>query len=277
MSHTRQRNAVPYRTVQNWRYIEALNNGDPVPYHGDCSNPRTVEVRGRESDLLTRLRTDLTDYDFGDGRWLYSWPGGLHPEMPPFRDPKTATAYLTVRCRKCVECRAAKSRLWAARAHAECKASIRTWFVTLTVHPGHRFSMEMAAQKRLQDRFADQPSDEQYRLLCEQLGPHCTRWLKRVRKTSGARFRYLLVTEPHADGFPHVHALIHERSGSVTERAIRSAWWLSKVSQAKLVDQFDPRSAWYVSKYIAKYSQTRVRASLRYGQIAISDLISEHV
>lgn len=272
------RNGSTIQAVRAWRFIERLNNGDPVPYHGDCLAPRTVVVRGVASQLLTRLKAAIPEgFDMLDGEWLNLRDDAEWRRSAPSFDPaKQMSAYLSVRCRRCETCNAAKSKIWAHRAKAEMQVSRRTWFVTLTVHPGHRFNMQMRAQQRIREHLDKLDPDDQFRALVSQLGPHCGRWLKRLRKASGCRFRYLLVMEPHEDGFPHVHALLHEVEGSLTERGIRRAWWLSKISQAKLVDQFDKKVAWYVCKYIAKHPQTRIRASLRYGQVEdrLSELVS---
>lgn len=262
-------NGAPLSTVQGWRFIERLNNGDPVPYHGDCAQPRHVEVRGVQSHLLARISKEIPDhFDHVDGEWINLAPDAKRRwQGPPMPRSRTATAYLSVRCRKCPECLRAKARSWAHRAHAECRVSSRTWFLTLTVAPAHRFTMTMRAQKRLSESFAKQPLEEQARHIREQLSQECTRWLKRVRKVSNARLRYLLVMEPHADGFPHVHALVHEVTGRVTKRQLESAWWLGH-SKAKLVDNpHDKSAAWYVCKYITKDNQTRPRASIQYGQV----------
>lgn len=238
-------------------------------------------LRGRESELLSKLRQHIPDhYDMVDGEWINLAPDAKRRRASPsFSPPKVLTAYLSVRCRKCTECRQAKSRLWAARAFSELKVHQRTWFCTMTVAPAVRFVMASKVSSRIKESLTHMHATEQNRLLFQELSTEVTKWIKRIRKNSGARFRYLLAMEPHADGFPHVHALIHQVAGSVTQRDIRDAWNLGTITEAKLVDESDKRVPWYVCKYISKHSQTRVRASLRYGQVEdfIADRLSEAI
>lgn len=107
-------------------------------------------------------------------------------------------------------------------------------------------------------------SENQFRYLVKYLNQEIDRYLKRVRK-SGAPFRYLLVSEAHKDGFPHFHLLVHEAALPLTKRLLESNWRLG-YSQFRLVNNSDPRSAFYVCKYLAKSAQTRVRASKGYGR-----------
>ena len=97
-----------------------------------------------------------------------------------------------------------------------------------------------------------------------EVGREVTRYLKRVRKESGARVRYLLVAERHKSGQPHLHIMVHEAD---QERPVRYAtlanqWKLGFV-HFKLAQ--DTKTAAYVCKYISKALLARVRASLRYG------------
>lgn len=120
-------------------------------------------------------------------------------------------------------------------------------------------------------------SENQYRYLVKYLGGEIDRFLKRVRK-NGAPFRYLLVSEAHKDGFPHFHMLIHEAASPLTKRLLESNWRLG-YSQFRLVNNAEPRSAFYVCKYLAKSALTRVRASKRYGRdqivVAATEAIME--
>lgn len=147
----------------------------------------------------------------------------------------------------------------------------RTWFGTLTLRPQEHF----AALSRVRNRMAksgedfDTLSEEaRFSALSGEIGKDITLWLKRVRKESGARLRYLLVSEAHKSGLPHFHCLVHEVSaeGPVAERTLRKQWKLG-FAQFKLVAQGDEtKTARYVTKYITKSAITRVRASQGYGQ-----------
>lgn len=178
--------------------------------------------------------------------------------------------YITmhVQCRQCPNCLKRRAWHWAMRASAEIGGAKRTWFATLTLTPAQQFMSLTEARQRARNRavtWEDLPHAEQFRYICSAIGPEITRWLKRVRKYSGARLRYCLVAEPHKSGSPHFHALIHEMSETpVTERVLRLQWKYG-FSKFKLVDEGDNKAARYVSKYLAKSAQARVRASARYG------------
>lgn len=172
------------------------------------------------------------------------------------------------RCRKCAGCLMHRRRLWSARARDELKAAHRTWFATLTIRPEDRFVASMHAARMAGDAghgmWNSMTAENQFRYLVKYLGQEIDRYLNRVRK-SGAPFRYLLVSEAHKDGFPHFHLLIHEAALPLTKRLLESNWRLG-YSQFRLVNNSDPRSAFYVCKYLAKSALTRVRASKRYGR-----------
>lgn len=117
-------------------------------------------------------------------------------------------------------------------------------------------------------RWAELSPAEQFQARHQEISRDLTTWLKRVRKQSGARLRYLLVAEAHKSGLPHYHALIHERRFSVpvTERVLRHQWNLG-FSKFQLVEGSE--AAWYVAKYLAKDARARVRASVRYGNCGL--------
>lgn len=194
-----------------------------------------------------------------------------HDAVPRYFEGKSNSKVpvsLESRCRKCKNCLAHRRRLWTARASDELKAAHRTWFATLTVRPDERFVATMQASALAASAghgtWASMSSENQFRYLVKFLGGEIDKFLKRVRK-SGAAFRYLLVSEAHKDGFPHFHLLIHEAALPLTKRLLESNWRLG-YSQFRLVNNSDPRSAFYVCKYLAKSALTRVRASKRYGR-----------
>jgi len=94
-----------------------------------------------------------------------------------------------------------------------------------------------------------------------------TKYFKRLRK-KGAQFRFVLVAEAHKDGYPHFHALLHEKGPMITKSTLQGEWPYGFTS-AKLVK--DDRAALYVAKYLAKDARTRIRASLQYGQSVHDD------
>lgn len=196
------------------------------------------------------------------------------------RDQGKVFTEVTSRCRKCPSCLAHRRRLWSARASDELKAAHRTWFATLTVAPHERFVATLAASGLAENAgHGAWPSLDQqtkFKYLVKHLNQEIDRYFKRVRKTHS--LRYLLVSEVHKDGFPHFHALIHEAASPLTKRLLENNWRLG-FSQFRLVDSADPRSAFYVCKYLSKDAQTRVRASRRYGQPTLvrhmTDVIAE--
>lgn len=256
-----------------WQYASRIANGEPVPYHGDCTAPVTHEVRGAESIILSRLKQwadPASSVDYAEG-WGH---------MGGFKPPKSCSAYISVRCRKCDACLNHRRRVWTARAVAEVDQAPRSWFVTLTFKPERRFVLEcfgdQLARKRRAERLTDMGTLDRFTAISKPAAREVTKWLKRLRKVSGAKLRYLLVSEAHADGFPHYHLLIHEVSGTVTKRQIEQAWQRNGFSHCRLVDRGDSKATYYVCKYLNKSAQTRVRASLRYGQIH-KDVLSEAI
>jgi hypothetical protein len=187
---------------------------------------------------------------------------------------------VTAPCRRCKTCLRNRSRRWAAKAHTECVAASRTWFCTLTFSPRIRFKHKLEAQHRATERghrWREMSSAERFAYIHHECAKDCTKWIKRIRKNSGAPLRYLLVVEAHKDGFPHYHALLHEAGHEISWRTLTSAW-RSGYSNIKLADDTD-RAPWYVCKYIAKSALSRVRASQKYGpvfgRIKLTELVLE--
>lgn len=184
----------------------------------------------------------------------------------PHQKPRKLPLTMQGRCRKCENCLLHKRQLWTARAVDEIDVARRTWFGTLTVAPEHRFKhrveADLAALRKRREPLSSLSHADHFQYLCRPLLREVTKFLKRLRKSHS--FRYLLVTEAHASGDPHVHLLLHEQGEPVGKRALESAWRLG-FSHWRLVDR-DSRAAVYVCKYLNKGAQTRVRASLRYGQ-----------
>ena len=171
-------------------------------------------------------------------------------------------------CRKCPACLARRQAHWAYRAKSEIAVAPRTWFATLTATPDwqttFRYRAAIARDKRGVELYAEGP-DEMFRAVSGEFGREVTKWLKRVRKNTGARLRYILVAEAHKSGLPHMHLLIHEVHGSseLKWRQLHDEWKCG-FSQFKLIE--DSRAAWYVCKYLGKTALARVRASQFYGK-----------
>ena len=181
------------------------------------------------------------------------------------------------RCRKCANCLAHRQRLWTARAMDEIAAASRTWFGTLTIEPYAQFTFGLRAAARValtrREEFSALTPTEQFKYRVDQIAPEITTYLKRVRKEAGVPLRYLLVSEAHKSGLPHFHILVHEPLGPIRKATLKDQWKLG-FTRWKLVEQ-DQRAARYVCKYLSKDAETRVRASLRYGQGGQNALFTE--
>ena len=173
----------------------------------------------------------------------------------------TLTLEMFVACRKCAHCLRRRRREWTMRSAAEISQAQRTWFVTLTIRPAQLYVCEVIAGKRdiqLMERTQEEQERARFAVIVEEI----QRFLKRIRKNSKAKLRYICVQELHKNGNPHYHLLIHEVEGTLTKAVLQSAWSYG-FSQAKLAD---PKTAIYVCKYLTKGEGARVRASLGYGR-----------
>ena len=209
---------------------------------GSCSKPMTRELHARPL-ILGRV-----------------FNGG--PSNRPY------SLILHTRCRMCQQCLQLRSSEWRYRATSEMRESARTWFGTLTLRPEEHHKMVSRARQRLWSGGTDFDAlspHEQFMERMTEIGREVTLYLKRVRKESGARVRYLLVAEAHKTGLPHLHILVHEASPDkpVRHKTLEGQWKLG-FTRFKLAH--DVKTASYVCKYISKALLARVRASLRYGQ-----------
>lgn len=173
-----------------------------------------------------------------------------------------------VPCRKCEHCLARRAAHWRLRARSEFDAAQRTWFATLTYHPVVLFRNLTRTRVRLAKarvHYEELPPHEQFIEAERECFSDVQRWLKRLRKNSGATIRYLAVTERHKSGDPHFHVLLHEQC---PERPLRYDADL-KGSWGEGFDSFrllgDKKEAAYLAKYLSKDLSARVRASKGYG------------
>lgn len=134
---------------------------------------------------------------------------------------------------------------------------------------------EVAVQKRRCEPFSSLSEAEQFKAIAHQLHIEATKWLKRVRAMAGVPLRYLMVTEAHKSGDPHLHILLHEPGQPVTKRILETQWKLG-FSHWRLVDR-DKQAAVYACKYLSKSALTRVRASQRYGQSEALSILSRRL
>lgn len=228
------------RTATYWRYNSLADSEGVGRMSGRCEQPVSVELQGAPDRVSVGLGADNHHRAFAD---------------------------IEVPCRKCGACLRARAGLWRRRATEETRGSVRTWFVTMTLSPDNHARVTAAVEAALLvggSSIGQTPDDDVFRKRCEVIGPHITKYLKRMRKISGAALRYCLVAERHKSGLPHYHMLLHETDFDrpLRYRVIVDQWKLG-FSSAKLADL---GSAGYVAKYLSKASAARVRASVRYGQ-----------
>ncbi len=207
---------------------------------GNCLAPKTMELHGRV--------------------------GGKHKYVYPLIDGKSRSIELTVKCRRCENCLAERSRVWRYRARNEYLTSYRTWIGTMTFSQPELFRFKSSARTRLAVQGDDYDClrvEERERQLLKEIAPEITKFFKRVRKNSGAKMTYLTVSERHKSGEPHFHCLVHERgTDPVTHRTLSAGWKLGFTNFKLCKSDRDPM---YVCKYITKSAVARVRASVGYG------------
>ncbi|QXP07812.1 MAG: replication initiator protein [Arizlama microvirus] len=168
----------------------------------------------------------------------------------------------TVRCRKCEACGRARKRQWIARAITESFLSERTWFVTLTLRPA--IVLEHQPKVEASTRFLEAKTvEDKVSAWDHHLKSELQQYLKRVRKNSHGRIRYMQVVEAHASGLPHWHILVHETSARATSKLCLRTNWHMGFTHARLATATD---IFYVCKYAAKSAPGRLRASQRYGR-----------
>ena len=219
-----------------------------VNYAANCANPVTILRDGVTSLKKERSRVYGPDTEY--------------PVMTELEVP----------CRKCEPCLRRRAAHWRMRANSEWQAASRTWFGTLTLRPEIQF--RVTAEARLYWAKALQPEDRDFdafppeRQFAERhaiISKEITRFVKRIRESSGAELRLLCIAEEHKSGMPHYHMLIHEVSPAKSiSKAQLEAGWKWGFSHWRLVK--DGRAISYVTKYLSKSMMARVRASIEYGQ-----------
>lgn len=239
--------ASPLTVQREWTWVDGvpvLKRSLTASVCGKCTNPQTREFYSRHT-RPAQLRA-----------------GGKQKPM---------TVILNVRCRHCGWCKTQRRNAWAVRALTEFGQASRTWFVTLTLRPEEAYRFLTLARMQVGDLSTD--GERLFSAYVRVLGPELTKFIKRVRKNSGAPIRYIAVAEPHKSGVPHFHILMHEvdenrpllkRHINVSPDDPNRPNWPLGFSNVKLAD--DARSVWYLCKYLAKDVRTRIRASVFYGK-----------
>lgn len=253
------------------RHFERVTREGPTKWaldlSGGCESPQLRELHARPHRGPARPSPFAEWCRLESGGAFADWLH--HPDRYILRErSRPIWLFLHVPCRKCAHCLRVRAARWRDRAREEMASAGRTWFCTFTLAPHeHHVALERARYRCGQQSllFESLTPDQQFAALTAAISPAITRYLKRVRKQSGAPLRYLFVAERHKSGLPHFHALIHELSADrpVRKAVLREQWHLG-FSQFKLAE--GPGAANYVTKYLCKELCTRVRASLRYGR-----------
>lgn len=239
-------------------FIRAMNGGAvrksqfrlAWAIHGDCADPYWSEVVGRPRDL--------TSDPARPGKW-HTFSGGRG----------TLVVELTTRCRRCDQCRKARSNEWRWRVREELRRAPRSWFGTLTMGPAEQYRMLSAARHLAATKAVPWNAlsdEEKFRRVALTSLKEVTKYIKRVRKQAQVPLRYICVTEKHKSGLPHFHMLVHEVELKPVTHKILSEQWTLGFEKWRLVPIEDLSHARYVTKYISKEAATRIRASLHYGQ-----------
>lgn len=243
--------------------------------HGKCLMPVRREIAARKARSLSLTRWGFQAKRFPD---IFS----TMEDTVMTSDRKVTTEYfkdengpysvlLTVKCRRCDNCRKERRNKWALRAMCEIAQSSRTWFGTATLSPEWqaRFGLQAAEAARKRGLVLEALSfDEQFLLRHRQITREFTLIFKRMRKERH-QFRYMLVVEPHTGdgengGLPHYHLLVHEIGAPISKRVLEAAWPFGFTTW-RLAQ--DGKPSWYVAKYLGKVQSARVRASLHYGRL----------
>lgn len=252
------------------RGAEAVDRESLIRFHWNaasgCDAPVTLEHfahPGRVQDLIEGRHWNLNINGLTYRR-NHDWPIWL---------------IVTVPCRRCPACLRIRAHIWRDRAIAETKSAPRTWLCTFTLRPDEHYRSLLEARKWMAERsrcFEQESEQDQFCARVRAINPEITRYVKRVRKQSGATIRYLIVAERHKgggehDGLPHFHALFHEVDETrPLRKAVLKEQWKLGFSTFKLAE---PAAAYYLCKYLSKDLATRVRGSLRYGQVGDSTYV----
>lgn len=245
-------------------FVDGLASDEGFERHGPrratwdvsrgCEDPVGVTRASRKTGLAKNLAANR---------------GGILNRLS-VKAPPMIELNMLVPCRRCPTCLRKHAHLWRTRAMVEIEASNRTWFGTLTCKPDVHVWIDSVCSSKHGD-FWSMPQSKKFEMQAQVLGAEVTKYLKRLRKESGHRFRYLLVTELHDGvrtseemrGRPHLHMLLHEYAGQQIPKSLLEKQWQHGFSSWRLTE--GQGAAWYISKYISKASEARTRASLGYG------------
>lgn len=253
-----------------------------LPREIDASTYRRMSARALASGSTPRLRGKWPQITWdlagrsssrcgnpGERQFIGIAPGRhVRPKPKTERNPREVIGSVTIllRCRKCLGCARAKAQHWSARCRVEANRANRVWFWTGTCNPLKLHAIHRDARRAYPDGHWEVLSHKKKsQVICGFLNREVTLYLKRLRKR-GHSLRYLFVTELHASGEPHVHALIFEQGAPITEKVLRYEWRRHVGYMTTTLVSDHRLAAGYVSKYVSKATQTRMRASIKFGR-----------
>lgn len=226
---------------------------------GNCSEPITTVVHSNQTGNLKQVTNKLV-----------AAPSGALVRKRVVKPRPMMQVILHVPCRRCSVCLQKKAYLWRHRAVWEIAQAERTWFGTLTLRPEEHYKVDLLAKTHERETL-ETDYVSVFDLRAREVGKMATRYFKRLRKETGQPFRYLLVNEihdgkntsPEMRGRPHLHVLLHEFTGQPFRKELLQRQWPHGFSNWKLVENV--KAAGYITKYISKALDARVRASINYG------------
>lgn len=257
------RTVVSRPNADRLSYAARNIGSDYAPYSGNCMSPVIVSMTGLRDKTLSRLSQWKTQHgvDYAPG----------HGHLGAYKDTERVQHIdVEVRCRKCLNCRKARAAHWRFRAITELKASVRTWFGTLTLAPENQFRMTNLARTRLLKggtKWEQLSEAERLQETCREITREFQKYMKRLRKKHSG-LRYLMVYEQHKSGLPHIHVLLHETATPIRHAALTAQWPLGFSKWNLVNDLHDPKAAFYITKYITKDVSIKIIASRLYGHNA---------
>lgn len=286
MHHDQLKRLVSKALSEGAKRVSAMRTEWDVA--GNCTAPVQRELHVRPAEEKTEAEKFLAKVQKHLPGARIAAVNGVPPDIDgrPTRpknirvDRDTAmplTLAMSVRCRKCDNCRALRRMTWVLRAKAETGAARRTWFGTLTLRPEAHVAVTSKARVNLAKQGVDfdaLPFGEQFTERHKYASREVTLYLKRVRKQSGAFLRVLCVAEHHKSGLPHYHLLVHEFDALGVKHSVLSKQWLAGFEKWRLVTSLS--EATYLCKYLSKSTVARVRASRDYGSPPPCVLADEH-
>lgn len=170
------------------------------------------------------------------------------------RNPFRGNGDFLSRCGKCGPCVRLKKWLKTNRIELEMKSAHGAWFCTLT-----------QVQFELDD-------GRKFGVMTYE---NVKKFLKRLRKNTGAEIKFVMAEELHRSGVRHWHAILMHR-GTVSKRQLEAAWAGDDLAGHCMVRRINGRgAARYVMKYIGKDEAYIVRSSIHLGK-ATTDKVVAH-